>query len=71
MSTLPEKAKNCDVSGLTLRLLGWASVVVGVAAVGLYVGNELRTRYQFNHRTPADFYSHAGDELPAEYGVGI
>jgi hypothetical protein len=44
---------------------------MGVAAVGLYVGRELRLRYKFNHRTPADFFAHAGDESPAEYGVGI
>jgi hypothetical protein len=44
---------------------------MGVAAVGLYVGRELRLRYKFKHRTPADFFAHAGDESPAEYGVGI
>lgn len=71
MSASPEKAKTYCVSGLALRLLGWGSVIVGVAAVGLYVGNELRSRYRFNHRTPTDFFAHAGDEGPAEYGVGI
>jgi hypothetical protein len=44
---------------------------LGVAAVGIYVGHELRVRYKFNQRTPSDFYAHAGDESPAEYGVGI
>jgi hypothetical protein len=58
-------------SAIALRVLGWTSVAVSVAAVGLYVGRELRTRYKFNHRTPSDFYAHAGDESPAEYGVGI
>jgi hypothetical protein len=45
---------------------------VGVAALGLYVGRELRQRYKFNRRTPSDFYSHAGDEgQTTEFGMGI
>jgi hypothetical protein len=51
--------------------MGWTSVAVGVAALGVYIGRELRVRYKFNHRTPSDFYSHAGDEMQTEYGVGI
>jgi hypothetical protein len=35
------------------------------------VGRELRLRYKFKRRTPSDIYSHAGEELGAEYGVGI
>lgn len=53
------------------RYVGWTSVAVGVAALGVYVGRELRFRYKFKRRTPSDFYSHAGDELRAEFGVGI
>ena len=63
--------KPCSGSSLALRLVGWTSVVVGVAAVSLFVGRELRDRYEFNHRTPSDFYAHAGDEMPAEFGVGV
>lgn len=63
--------KSCSENRIVLRLLAWTSVAVGVAAVGLFVGRELRLRYLFNRRTPSDFYSHAGDESPAEYGVGI
>lgn len=70
--------KSCLQSRIVLRLIAWASVTIGVAAVGLYVGNELRVRYKFKRRTPSDFYSHAGDEPgaefdlgSAEYGVGI
>ena len=55
----------------TLRVIGWFSVGMAVAAIGLYVGRELRLRYKFSHRTPSDFFAHAGDEGPAEYGVGI
>ncbi|MGC2163797.1 MAG: hypothetical protein WA634_17970, partial [Silvibacterium sp.] len=57
MNILPSKSKSCCESGIALRVLGWSSVVVGVAAVGLYVGHELRSRYQFNHRTPTDFFA--------------
>jgi hypothetical protein len=56
----------------TFRIVGWASVMLGIAALGLYVGRELRLRYKFNQRTPYDYFSHAGDSVPtAEYGVGI
>lgn len=58
-------------SSIALRLVGWTSVVVGVAAVSLFVGRELRERYRFSHRTPSDFYAHAGDDTPAEFGMGI
>ena len=42
-----------------------------VAAVGLYVGREIRQRYKFNKRTPYDFYSNAGNQQSTEFGVGI
>ena len=54
-----------------LRAIGWTSVAVGVTALGLYIGRELRVRYKFSRRTPSDFFSHAGEELGAEYGVGV
>jgi hypothetical protein len=54
----------------TLRVLGWFSVGMAVAALGIYVGRELRLRYKFNHRTPYDFYSSAGQQT-GEFGVGI
>ncbi|HLH33454.1 MAG TPA: hypothetical protein VKX41_02200 [Alloacidobacterium sp.] len=57
---------------MALRAIGWSSVAVGVVALGLYVGRELRQRYKFNRRTPYDLYSHAGDQMQAaEYGMGI
>jgi hypothetical protein len=59
-------------SAVALRAIGWSSVAVGVVALGLYVGRELRQRYKFNRRTPYDLYSHAGDQMQAaEYGMGI
>jgi hypothetical protein len=55
-----------------MAIVGWTSVAVGIAAVGLYVGRELRARYKFNHRTQYDFFSHAGDSVcSADYGTGI
>jgi hypothetical protein len=53
-------------------IVGWTSVAVAIAALGLYIGRELRARYKFNHRTQYDFFSHAGDSVcAADYGTGI
>jgi hypothetical protein len=52
-----------------LRAIGWVSVGFGIAAVGVFVGNELRKRYKFNHRTPYDFYANA--EAASEFGMGV
>jgi len=58
-------------SSSALRAVGWTSAALAVTALGLYIGRELRVRYKFNRRTPSDFFSHAGEELGAEYGVGV
>ncbi len=61
-----------EESAVALKAIGWTSVAVGVVALGVYVGRELRQRYKFNRRTPYDLYSHAGDQMQsAEYGMGI
>ena len=65
---LPFRRSNRAV---VIKTASWASLAVGVAAVGLYVGRELRIRYKFNHRNPIDFFAHAGDKLPSDYGMGI
>jgi hypothetical protein len=55
-----------------IRIVGWASVATGAVAVGFFVGRNLRARYLLNHRTPYDYYAHAGDNgNGVEYGVGI
>ena len=55
-----------------LRTVGWSSLAVSVAAIGLYVGRELRLRYKFNHRSPYEIFAHAGDQGPADsYAVGV
>jgi hypothetical protein len=55
----------------TLKVIGWFSAGMALAAIGLYVGREIRLRYKFNHRTPYDFYSNAGNQQSTEFGVGI
>lgn len=55
-----------------MRTLGLATAVVSVVALGLYIGREIRVRYKFRRRTPADFFSNAGDSMHgAEYGMGV
>jgi hypothetical protein len=44
---------------------------MAVAALGIYLGAELRNRYRFNRRTPYDFYSNAGEQQASEFGVGV
>ena len=70
---MPEnEAETCTTtSRRALRTIGWVSVGLGIAAVGLYVGNELRKRYKFNHRTPYDFYANAGTPAASEFGMGV
>ena len=59
------------IESSALRVLGWFSVGMAVAALSFYVGRELRNRYKFNQRTPYDFYSNAAEPQSAEFGVGI
>jgi hypothetical protein len=57
--------------GSTLRVITWFSVGMAVAAVGIFVGREIFTRYKFKRRTPYDFYSNAGERQVGEFGMGI
>ena len=67
--TLPLPKKQSSIS---FKTIGLASVAVGAAALGLYLGREFRSRYQFKRRTPYDRFSKAGDEAaPGEFGMGI
>ena len=55
-----------------IKQIGWVSLGLTVAAMGLMIGREIRGRYAFNHRSPYDFYGHAGDEFDgAEAGFGV
>lgn len=64
---LPQK----DQESTLFKTIGWISAGLGAVALGLFVGRELRLRYKFNHRTPYDFYAHAGDEEDVDFGLGI
>jgi hypothetical protein len=54
-----------------IKTVGWISAGLGAVALGLCIGRELRQRYQFNRRTPYDFYAHSGDEQDVDFGLGI
>jgi hypothetical protein len=61
-----------EKSGSTaLRVITWFSVGMAVAALGIFVGAEMRSRYRFKKRTPYDFYANAGEQEASEFGVGI
>jgi hypothetical protein len=55
----------------TLTVIGWFSMGMAVATIGIYLGYALRSRYKFNHRTPYDFYSNAEPQAATDFGVGI
>ncbi len=75
MSTEPEILSVVEPPAETehkaLRVLGWFSVGMAVAGLGILVGYELRSRYKFNHRSPYDFYSNDKAQPANEFGVGI
>jgi len=54
-----------------IKTVGWISAGLGAVALGLFIGRELRHLYQFNRRTPYDFYAHSGDEQDVDFGLGI
>ena len=54
-----------------LQVITWVSLGMAVAALGIYVGREIRSRYKFKRRTPYDFYANAGEQQASEFGVGI
>jgi hypothetical protein len=55
-----------------MKRIGWVSLGVSLAAVGVFAARELRDRWAFSRRSPYDFYSHAGDDFEmAEAGMGV
>ena len=54
-----------------VRIITWFSVGIAVAALGVFVGAELRSRYRFKKRTPYDFYANAGEQQTGEFGMGV
>lgn len=73
MSSEPEilSIVNPEGESKALRVLGWFSVGMAVAGLGILIGYELRSRYKFNRRTPYDFYAHDEAQPANEFGVGI
>jgi hypothetical protein len=73
MSTEPEPLIPVEEpnESMTLRVIGWFSVGMALAALGIFVGRELRSRYKFKRRTPYDFYSSADERQTSEFGMGI
>jgi hypothetical protein len=68
----PKQAEDEGEEETTLiKTVGWISAGLGAVALGLFIGRELRQRYQFNRRTPYDFYAHSGDEQDVDFGLGI
>jgi hypothetical protein len=63
----PEEKKDSKA----LKVIGWFSIGMAVAALGIYIGAEVRNRYKFKKRTPYDFYANAGEAQASEFGVGI
>jgi len=68
---IEDNAVEEKASSTALRVVTWFSVGLAVAAVGVFVGAELRSRYRFKRRTPYDFYSNAGEQHASDFGVGI
>ena len=66
-----EEADAEEEESTLIKTVGWISAGLGAVALGLFIGRELRQRYQFNRRTPYDFYAHSGDEQDVDFGLGI
>ena len=73
MCTEPESITTSEETseGGALRVIGWFSVGMAVAALGIYVGREIFSRHKFNQRTPYDFYANAGERQASEFGMGV
>ena len=78
MSIEPEPAELADETPAEdtprtskLRVIGWFSMGMAAAAVGIFVGREILIRYKFKRRTPYDFYANAGEQHASDFGMGI
>lgn len=66
-----EAIENAKKGKSTAAILGWLSVGMAVATLGIWVATEILSRYQFKKRTPYDFYANAGEKQASEFGMGI
>jgi hypothetical protein len=64
---LPLQEKSSPV----LKTVSWGAAAMGMLAIGVVVGREIRIRYKFNRRTPYDLYAHSGDERDVDFGLGV
>jgi hypothetical protein len=71
LASAEESVADCTKERKTLLVVGWISIGMAVAALSIYLGSELRSRYKFKRRTPYDFYSNAGEQQASEFGMGI
>lgn len=73
MSTEPENAMQAEPASdkKALRVIGWFSMGMAVATVGIYLGYELRSMYKWRKRSPYDFYAKSDARHASEFGVGI
>ena len=71
LAPVAETAEPEESSSTALRVITWFSVGIAVAALGVFVGKEIRSRFRFKKRTPYDFYANAGEQDASEFGVGI
>ena len=73
MSTEPEYATQEEqaTDKKALRVIGWFSMGMAVATVGIYLGYELRSLYKWRKRSPYDFYAKSDAKHANEFGVGI
>ena len=60
-----------QTSSPLIKTVSWGAAAMGVLAIGVMVGREIRQRYKFNRRTPYDFYAHSGDERDVDFGLGV
>lgn len=70
---VPAEDELCEekMGSKALQIIGWFSIGMAIAAIGIYVGTELRSRSKFKRRTPYDFYSNAGEYQAGDFGVGV
>ncbi len=70
LTAAEESAKETPDSS-ALRIIGWLSVGMAVAALGVCLGRELCRRSRLERRTPYDFYSHTNERQTSEFGYGM
>ena len=68
----PAPPRQRSAAGRMALTASWVSASLGIIALGIYTGREIRSRYRFKRLTPYDFYSHSGDRFgDADLSVGV